>query len=356
MTYHHGGSTLASAATSAGGMIGYRMARQWDLNARRRRPPRPAFDTSGYPATLGEYIGQPLAKRQLAVSVTAARARRTPLRHVLITSGVAGQGKTALAVAGAGELGVKMQVLSGQVSATDAMDALAGLDDGDVLFIDELHRLVQGGKGKAEWILHLLADGQIIDGQGVHPMPDVTVIGATTDAGRLPKTITTRFDIVCQLEPYSVEDARAILVAEVMGRWPLDVPLVDTDVLDRIVDAGNRNPRSMKALLATVLDGAVVEQAGGQPLPFEDVLAFAGLTADGLDRLAQRMLLVLASEFGGTAGERPLMNRLQEPGGLRYAEHVLQEKGLLTMSPQGRCLTQDGWHRAAGLAAEGVEV
>lgn len=119
--------------------------------------------------------------------------------------------------------------------------------------------------------------------------------------------------------------------------------------------AGNRNPRNMKALLSTVLDTAVVAATGGQQVPFSRVLEWAGLTPDGLDKLCQRLLIVLASEFGGEAGERPLVNRLREPGGLRYAEQTLQEKGLITLGKTGRSLTKDGWERARELALAGVE-
>lgn len=336
-------------------MVAYRLAREWDTRSRKRRPPRPPFNTAGYPNDFEHYIGQAEVKEQLRVSTMSARVRGVPLRHVLITSGVAGCGKTAFAVAIAGELGVKMQVLSGTITADDAMDAMADLDDGDLVVLEEVHRMVDGGKKKAEWLLHLLADGQIIDGRGVHPMPAVTVVATTTDAGRLPETILSRFPIRAQLDPYTEAEARQILACE-LSKWPPGVPQPSVETLIAIVKAGNRNPRNMKALLGSVLDAAVVKAAGGEEVPFERVLEWAGLTEDGLDKLAQRMIVVLASEFGGTAGERPLVARLREPGGIRYAEQVLQEKDLLTLTPSGRCLTKDGWERARELAMAGVEV
>lgn len=312
------------------------------------------LDAAEYPKTWSEYIGQEDAKRMLRVSAKSAKLRGKPLDHVLIASPISGLGKTALAGLIAREMGREVRVTSGQISKDQARIILGDMIDGDVWLIDEFHQLMDAGRKNAEWILHLLQDGVLPGPFGMEEQPKITVIAATTDPQKLPATILSRFPIRPQLVDYSRDDAA--YMAFTMSKRLLaehGLPeLSDEDAL-LLADAGDGNPRKIRNLLCNLRDLALCEEivvADGR-YDIAGMLAFSGLTPDGLDKGAQDYLVALARVFGGTAGEKALDSHLKLPGGVKDAESALMKRNLLARTSSGRTLTKAGIQRAKELAA-----
>lgn len=294
-----------------------------------------------YPTTWDGFIGQDQAKRQLQIACKSAKTRGKPLDHVLIASGVPGIGKTSLAQLIAIEMGGEVVVLSGTPTVNEARIILSSMSDGDILFFDEVHRAVQGGKGKAEWLLHLLQDGTLVGPLGPEATPKITVIAATTDVGKLPSTIIDRFAHRPVLQPYSEQEGTEIALT-LAARLGAEIDISDAA---RIAKAASNSPRVMRSLLVSVRD--LLETEGAYK--FEEVLDWKGLTEDGLTETCQRYLKVMLTDFQGQAGRAALMDRLQEPGGLLDTERLLQDKGLIASTKAGRTLTQAGIVRARAL-------
>lgn len=314
---------------------------------------------SGYfPDSWNEFIGQKQAKRQLMVAAASARKRGSTCEHVLLKAGAPGVGKTTLGLLMAAELGSSMQVVSGKINAAQARILLSDMKDGDVLFYDEIHTAVAGGKAAAEsWLLHLLENGVIMGPTGPEEQPKITVIGATTDAGRLPENILSRFSVVPDLVEYDENDAAMIAIGmavRIFGEEGLDVPSVD--VIHQVVRAANRNPRTIRTVLINLRDLAIVEGEGIENGDYDlsEPLQWIGLTADGLTKQAQEYLIALKRDFGGVAGLTALKDRLREPGGLGYTERLLMDKGYVGMAGNGRTLTAAGIKRAKQLEQEVV--
>jgi Holliday junction DNA helicase RuvB len=302
-----------------------------------------------YPETWDDFIGQEQAKRQLLVATRSAKMRDRPMDHLLLASGMPGIGKTSLALLTGKELGRHVQIVSGKLSSTQARILLSGMEDGDVLFYDEIHQAVAGGKAQAEWLLHLLQDGAIVGPHGLEEQPKVTVIGATTDAGRLPETILGRFVLQPPLTSYTELEAGRIAL-KLSERIFEDLPLPSTEVCYDTGQASSQNPRLMRSILVNLRDLAIVNgkvpEDGSYDL--DEALAFLGLTRDGLTPQAQAYLRALLA-MGGTAGERAIADRLNEPGGVRHTERLLAEKDLIAKTRLGRQLTKEGIARAKAL-------
>lgn len=300
------------------------------------------LNVTDYPLTWDEFIGQDRAKKQLRMAVQSAISRKAPMDHVLLASGVPGIGKTALAMLISSELCRPMLAVSGRVDANAARVVLMGMEDNSILFIDEIHRLVQGGKSHAEWLLHLLQDGAIVGPRGPERMPPITVIAATTDIGRLPETIVSRFPIRPVLEPYSEKEAREIVQ---MMAYNSKIELTE-DELTSVARAGNCNPRRMSSILRALRDQVEVHDETN----IDEALEWMGITPDGLDDLAQRYLLALVFTFNGQAGVKPLEDALYEgSGNLEITERLLMDRGLLVRERTGRTPTQAGIRRAHAL-------
>ncbi len=294
-----------------------------------------------YPTTWDAFVGQQQAKRQLMVAARSAATRGATLDHCLLSSGVPGIGKTSLGLLTAAEMRSNVKVVSGKVDANAARLLFGQLKDGDVLFIDEIHTLVAGGKAKAEWLLHYMQDGVLMGPIGPEKQPKVTIIGATTDGGKLPDPIVDRFIHKPTLVPYSDTEVQRIALG-MAARLFDDLPLPTGDDLAIVAAAANNNPRKMRGILTTMRDLAVCEGVAN----VHQALGLMGVTLDGLDTTAQRYLVVLATEFGGAAGERALRDRLQE-GAIAQTERVLMDKGLIARTRGGRTLTQAGIRRAS---------
>lgn len=313
------------------------------------------IDTTEYPTRWQHYVGQEPAKRMLQVAAKSARIRRAPLDHVLIAHPSPGIGKTALAWLIANEMRTNCKIVSGKVDLMAARLILSDMNDRDVLFIDEAHRMVEGGKKDAEWLLSYMQDGVLAGPLGLEQYPRVTIVAATTDAAKLPQSILSRFPLRPPMEEYTHEEATKIAV--VMGPRILGgLPKLRSVDAAGIATAAHHNPRAIRQLLVVLRDMVITDTLpvinGRYNIP--GLLEFQGITPDGLDRTAQQYLRVLAGEFAGSAGVKALEDRLQLPDGLVLTERVLMDKGLIAKTRTGRTLTKDGIMRFRELEEERI--
>lgn len=320
-----------------------------DLHARPiPKAEAPAHNLGGnYPETWEDYVGQERAKEQLKTLAHAARLLGQPMAHTLITSGTPGIGKTALALLTAQEVGARqIKVVTGKMSAGEARLLLAGMDDGDVLFLDEVHMMVAGGKAQAEWLLNFLQDGVITrPGRGAEVQPKVTVLAATTDAGRLPRTLRERFSEV-ELDPYAPEEAARIALKTASAMFPKPMALPSAANCVAIARAASNNPRIMGQVLKHVRNICLDTDGGnwtGTEYDLTQALDWSGLSPSGLTRAAERYLVALHDKYqGAPAGKAAMEDILQEPGGLAHVERLLVEMDLIDKTPKGRELTSAG--------------
>lgn len=308
------------------------------------------------PKTLDEYIGQERLKKKLRVYLEAAKARKEPLDHLLLV-GPPGLGKTTLAHIIAYELGVNIRVTSGP--AIEKPGDLAAiltnsLDEGDVLFIDEIHRLSRQAE---EHLYPAMEDFKmdIVIGQGPAArtlrldLPRFTLIGATTRPGLLTSPLRSRFGIVEHLEPYTVEE-----LAQAITR---DARLLGLEVKEEAAkEIGRRSRGTMriaKRLFRRVRDFA--EVAGEARITLAravEALQALGLDELGLERRDREILTTLILQFGGgPVGLQTLATALSEdPGTLEEVyEPYLIQLGFLKRTPRGRMATEAAY-RHLGLA------
>ncbi len=302
------------------------------------------FGTGPYPRDLTQFVGQETAKQQLMTAMLSASARGVAMDHVLLASGHPGIGKTTLGKIIANSLGVGYVELGGQVKEKDVQAAIESMKDGDVLFLDEVHRLVAFGKRNAEWLLQLLQDGVLVLPTGVVKCPNITIIAATTDAQKLPQTILDRFTIQPVLEPYS--DIEAVEIARVSASR-LNVTLHDGH-LHRVAMAADQNPRVIGRLLMTVRD--IMLANPGCPDPVAQAMTWTGYSPDGLSRKSQDYLMLLFG-YGGTAGLSTLKAALNESE-IGQTEQMLIQRGFISITGKGRELTRLGSQRAEALLQE----
>ena len=299
------------------------------------------------PKSLEEYIGQERLKSKLRVYLEAARARKEPLEHLLL-SGPPGLGKTTLAHVIAYELGVNLRVTSGPAieKPGDLAAILANsLEEGDILFIDEIHRLSRQAE---EHLYPAMEDFQmdIVIGQGPAArtlrleLPRFTLIGATTRPGLITAPLLSRFGIVEHLEYYTPEElARGVMRdARLLG-----VAIAEDAALE-IGRRGRGTMRVAKRLFRRVRDFAQVAGEGtitrSRAL---EALEALGVDELGLERRDREILEVLIGRFGGgPVGLQTLATALAEdPGTLEEVhEPYLIQQGLLKRTPRGRVATE----------------
>jgi Holliday junction resolvasome RuvABC ATP-dependent DNA helicase subunit len=317
-----------------------------------------------YPTDFDQFIGQTQAIRQLKVSIASAKARNVRLPHVLIASGEPGVGKTALAQLCAIGMGKALHVVSGKMTFPQVRMKLASeVNDGDILLYDEVHTVVKGGRSNADWMLHLLENGTLLGPMGTEDIPQITVVGTTTDVGKLPDTIRDRFPVQPIIVPYTDEEAEQI--AFVMGMKVFvgtGYNLPGSLTCGRIAELATNNPRVIRSLLEGLRDLAVVSNGSNYDkdtgeYDLTDLLELTGMTTDGLDPLAQRYLHALFKNFAGNAvGEKTIAETLNEPGGVARVERVLMRRDLICKTKQGRMLTNSGIKRAKELALTAREM
>ena len=306
-------------------------------------------DTALRPKSLDEFVGQKAARDNLRVFIEAARKRGEPLDHVLFF-GPPGLGKTTLAQIVAREMGVGFRATSGPVIAKsgDLAAILTNLEDGDVLFIDEIHRL----QPAVEEVLYPAMEDRALDlmiGEGPSArsvridLPRFTLVGATTRAGLVTTPLRDRFGIPVRLQFYSVDELEQVVRRA--GRL-LAMDLDDEGGLE-VARRSRGTPRIAGRLLRRVRDFAHV---AGQ-LRIDAAIADAALTrlevdGLGLDAMDRRYLLMIADIYrGGPVGVETLAAGLGEPRDTieEVIEPYLIQLGLVARTARGRCLNGLGW-------------
>ena len=301
------------------------------------------------PRSLGDYTGQRVLVERLSIALEAARLRKDPMEHVLL-HGPPGLGKTTLAHVIAAEMGSRAFVTSGPAltKASDLVGTLTKIEEGDVLFIDEIHRLPASVE---EYIYPAMEDRRIdftLD-SGMHArvvtitLKPFTLIGATTRAGLLTQALRSRFGIAHHLEFYGHDDLVRILAraAGILG-----MEGVSGEALDAIAARGRGTPRIALRLLRRVRDFAAVRAKGrADRAVVTDALRLEGIDERGLDELDRKYMRAIAEIYGGgPVGLEAIAATLAEDSDTLedLVEPYLLQIGFLARTRQGRRLTKPG--------------
>jgi len=306
-------------------------------------------DAALRPKTLDEFVGQRAARENLRIFIEAARKRGEALDHVLFF-GPPGLGKTTLAQIVAKEMGVGFRATSGPVIAKsgDLAALLTNLDEGDVLFVDEIHRL----NPAVEEILYPAMEDRALDimiGEGPSArsvridLPRFTLVGATTRQGLLTTPLRDRFGIPVRLQFYTVEELEKV-VTRAAGLLGLAIA---PDGATEVARRSRGTPRIAGRLLRRVrdfADFAGVDRVGAKAA--DAALNRLEVDALGLDAMDRRYLMMIADIYkGGPVGVETLAAGLSEPRDTieEVIEPYLIQLGLVARTARGRCLNAPGW-------------
>jgi Holliday junction DNA helicase RuvB len=312
-------------------------------------PREDIIDRAIRPRTLDEYVGQHVVHEQMTIFLQAAKGRGEPLDHTLIF-GPPGLGKTTLASIIANEMGVSLKTTSGPVleKAGDVAALMTNLEPGDVLFIDEIHRL----SPVVEEILYPAMEDYQLDimiGEGPAArsikldLPPFTLVGATTRAGLLTSPLRDRFGIVQRLEFYEVAD-----LAHIVERSAHILEIgIDAKGAAEIARRSRGTPRIANRLLRRVRDYAEVKADGYITADIADrALDMLSVDQRGFDHLDRRLLLAMIEKFdGGPVGVDSLAASISEERGTieDVLEPYLIQQGFMLRTPRGRMVTRNAY-------------
>lgn len=294
------------------------------------------FEGSSMSPLMEDFVGQYTAIEQIEMAMMSAKKRDARLAHTLLGSGIPGIGKTSLAKLIAYNFEVGLVECSGKVKIDDLVSLVSTMEDKDILFVDEAHSLGTN----CDAFLTLMTEGYLLTKSGPVEVADITVILATTDYGRLPEAMLSRCLLKPQLTYYNDEEQVQIVEA-LADRLCVSIP--DEDLFP-VARAANGNPRAMQAILSSLRDMA---DCGEYNL--RKAFRFAGVTEDGLDQIAQDILVALLSISSRTASIATLGAMLAESGNMAYSEKVLLSRNYIEITGRGRRLTDGGEDRARQL-------
>jgi len=321
--------------------------------------PQAASSEQGYegalrPATLAEFVGQAKVRQQLGLLLNAATMRQKTPDHILL-AGPPGLGKTTLSMIVATELDKPLHQTSGPAiqHAGDLAAVLSALTPGEVLFVDEIHRMARS----AEEMLYLAMEDFKVDimvgkGAGATSVPlelaPFTLVGATTRAGLLPNPLRDRFGFTAHLEFYSNDELESVVRRAAR--------LLDFDISERgieeIAGRSRGTPRIANRLLRRVRDYSLVHETPGDTASVEAALHLYDVDQHGLDRLDREVLRAVVERFnGGPVGLSTLAVSVgEEPETIEaVVEPFLVRAGLLSRTPRGRVATRLGWEHVGAV-------
>ena len=307
------------------------------------------FDLTLRPKTLSEYVGQTNIKENLEIAMKAAKKRKEPVEHIILY-GPPGLGKTTMAYIVAREMGVSIKTTSGPVieKQGDLASILSNLEENDILFIDEIHRI----KTQIEEILYSAMEDYALDiiiGKGPATrsmrinLPKFTLIGATTKAGSISSPLRDRFGHIYKLDFYEENEIESIIKRSAKI---LNIN-IENDAVKEIARCSRRTPRIANRLLKRVRDFADVEDKEKIDLELaKNSLKTIGVDIIGLDRTDRKILLTIIEKFNGgpvglntiaaaTAEETETIEDIYEP--------YLMQVGFLDRTSRGRVVTKNAY-------------